>query len=95
MPKSSIASVMPMASSCWSTERARCGSPTIIDLAHNLNLSAVAEGVEDQAVLDRLDELGCDVAQGYFVSRPLTSDTLETWARERVTAELGLVRVAA
>jgi diguanylate cyclase (GGDEF)-like protein len=68
---------------------------SIIDLAHNLNLRAVAEGVEDQAVLDRLDELGCDVAQGYHVSRPLTAEALERWARERVTGELELAPVAA
>jgi diguanylate cyclase (GGDEF)-like protein len=41
-----------------------------IDLAHNLGLSVIAEGVETEAVADRLRELGCDAAQGTFVSAP-------------------------
>ena len=52
---------------------------SIIDLAHNLDLRAVAEGVEDQAILNRLTELGCDVAQGYHISRPLPADRFEQW----------------
>ena len=41
-----------------------------IDLAHNLGLKVVAEGVEDEAVMRILTEYGCDAAQGYFFSRP-------------------------
>ncbi len=52
---------------------------SIIDLAHNLGLRAVAEGVEDQALLTRLTELGCDVVQGYHISRPLPPDRFEQW----------------
>jgi len=51
-----------------------------IDLAHNLGLSVVAEGVEDEAILERLGALGCDEAQGYHVSRPLPSEAFEAWA---------------
>ena len=50
-----------------------------IDLGRNLGLGVVAEGVEDQEVLDRLRELGCDVAQGYLMSRPLPADELTHW----------------
>jgi diguanylate cyclase (GGDEF)-like protein len=50
-----------------------------IDLAHNLGLKVVAEGVEDQHCFERLRFLGCDQAQGYFVSRPLPEDQLRTW----------------
>ena len=39
-----------------------------VDLGHNLGLQVVAEGVEDRAVLDRLRDFGCDVAQGYGIS---------------------------
>lgn len=53
-----------------------------IDLAHNLGLSVVAEGVEDEAVLGRLAALGCDEAQGYHLSRPLAAEAFEAWARE-------------
>ena len=41
-----------------------------IDLAHNLGLKVVAEGVEDEISLQRLIEYGCDCAQGYYFSRP-------------------------
>jgi EAL domain-containing protein (putative c-di-GMP-specific phosphodiesterase class I) len=41
-----------------------------IDLGHHLGLSVIAEGVESQTVQDRLQELGCDAAQGYFISVP-------------------------
>lgn len=50
-----------------------------IDLAHNLGLTAVAEGVESQAVWERLRELGCDSAQGYFMSKPLPADQFMEW----------------
>src|SRR5262249_48366651 len=45
-----------------------------IDLGHNLGLSVVAEGVEDQATADALAELGCDQVQGYHLARPMTAD---------------------
>ena len=47
---------------------------TIIDMAHNLRLKAVAEGVETQAQLDFLRVHGCDEMQGFFFSRPLAED---------------------
>jgi EAL domain-containing protein (putative c-di-GMP-specific phosphodiesterase class I) len=52
-----------------------------IALAHDLGLTVVAEGVEDQATWDTLTDLGCDVVQGYFLSRPLPADDLATWLR--------------
>lgn len=42
-----------------------------IDLAHNMNLSVVAEGVENEAMLDYLVELNCEYFQGFYISRPL------------------------
>lgn len=45
-----------------------------IDLGHNLGLVVVAEGVEDSTCLERLRELGCDIAQGFFISRPVAHD---------------------
>jgi diguanylate cyclase (GGDEF)-like protein len=57
-----------------------------VDLGHNLGLSVVAEGVEDEATLRALAELGCDVAQGYFVSRPLPAAALVTWLDSRRAA---------
>jgi EAL domain-containing protein (putative c-di-GMP-specific phosphodiesterase class I) len=52
-----------------------------IDLGHNLGLQVVAEGVEDRAVWDMLRTLGCDDAQGYFMSRPLEAHALTAWIR--------------
>jgi len=53
-----------------------------IDLAHNLGLRVVAEGIEDERSLARLRAMGCDEAQGYFMSRPLPEDKLLEWLRE-------------
>jgi len=49
-----------------------------IQLAHNLGLSVVAEGVETERALKLLSALGCDVIQGYLISKPLPSDEFET-----------------
>ncbi|HKE96095.1 MAG TPA: EAL domain-containing protein, partial [Povalibacter sp.] len=52
-----------------------------IELGHSLGLKVVAEGVEDEQSLELLRELGCDHAQGYFMSRPLPPTELEEWLR--------------
>ena len=52
----------------------------VIDLAHDLGLQAIAEGVEDRATREVLASLGCDVAQGYYFSPPLTAAGLAEWA---------------
>jgi diguanylate cyclase (GGDEF)-like protein len=54
-----------------------------IDLARNLGLDVVAEGVEDEAVLRELDALRCDIAQGFHLSRPLPAAELGRWVRGR------------
>lgn len=50
-----------------------------IDVGHAMGLSVVAEGIETREQLDRLAEMGCDVIQGYFYSKPLRDDSLDTW----------------
>ncbi|MEJ7584681.1 MAG: bifunctional diguanylate cyclase/phosphodiesterase, partial [Acidimicrobiales bacterium] len=50
-----------------------------IDLGHNLSLSVVAEGVEDARTLRQLSDLGCDLAQGFHVSRPLDVGDFASW----------------
>ena len=50
-----------------------------VDLGHNMGLQVVAEGVETEAAWDMLREMGCDLAQGYHVSRPLDAAALESW----------------
>src|SRR4051794_36623826 len=52
---------------------------TVIDLAHNLGKQVCAEGVEDLETMQCLEEMGCDLAQGYFISRPVPAGALMTW----------------
>ncbi len=57
-----------------------------IELGHNMGLRVIAEGVESQDSLSLLDKLGCDMAQGYFLSPPLDSDALVLWVAEFAAA---------
>src|SRR6185437_20865 len=50
-----------------------------INLGHDLGLTVIAEGVEDELTLKRLATLGCDLAQGYHLSRPLAPDAFAAW----------------
>ena len=53
-----------------------------VDLGHSLGLVVVAEGVEDEATLSLLSMLGCDLAQGFLVARPMPAASLVDWARD-------------
>jgi EAL domain-containing protein (putative c-di-GMP-specific phosphodiesterase class I) len=53
-----------------------------IDLAHNLGLTVVAEGIENESVLTMLIGYGCDSAQGFFFSRPCTAEEFTAWLNE-------------
>lgn len=57
-----------------------------IELAHSLNFKVVAEGVETEAVSNRLRELGCDLGQGYLYAKPLPRDVLYQWLCDSATA---------
>jgi len=52
---------------------------SVIDLGHNLGLRVVAEGVETKEMFDTLAALGCDEAQGYFISKPQGDESLKGW----------------
>ena len=65
------------------TLRAILGSS--IELARQLKLDSVAEGVETQADLYLLKELGCDLAQGYLVAEPMPAVALEEWITKRLS----------
>ncbi len=54
-----------------------------IELAHNLGLRTVAEGIEDAFTFERLRTLGCELAQGFHMSKPLPADTLVRWLDDR------------
>jgi diguanylate cyclase (GGDEF)-like protein len=62
-----------------------------IDLAHHLGLRAIAEGVEDAALLPELKELGCDAVQGYEISKPLAAHDATQWLidHNQLTAQVG------
>lgn len=53
-----------------------------IALAHNLNLDVIAEGVEDYDTMIRLKQMGCDLVQGYYVSKPRPWNEMEDWLRK-------------
>jgi len=61
----------------------------IVDLGHSLGLTVVAEGVEEDAARDQLVEMGCDIAQGYLISRPLGRERFEAWLRTRTLRARG------
>ena len=63
---------------------------SIIDLAHNLSVKVVAEGVEDLETMQQLIEYGCDAAQGYYFSRPVAAGELGEWFE---TSAFGVSRV--
>lgn len=64
-----------------------------IELAHNLGLRVVAEGVETQSIWERLAALGCDVAQGYLISKPMPAEQFQSWESTWLQAsELALRR---
>lgn len=52
---------------------------SVIELGHNLGLHIVAEGVEDADTLTALGDLGCDIAQGYHLARPMPASALDDW----------------
>lgn len=65
-----------------SSEESRAVIRSIVELGHSLGLRATAEGVEDADALRYLTEIGCDLAQGYYISRPLSPSDAITWVRQ-------------
>jgi EAL domain-containing protein (putative c-di-GMP-specific phosphodiesterase class I) len=55
----------------------------IVELAHNLGLEVVAEGVEDKGTFDKLADLGCDIVQGWLLAPAMPVGQLEAWLNER------------
>ena len=60
----------------------------IIELAHGLNMQAIAEGIETQAQLEVLQQLGCDLGQGYLLHRPMRHDQLNELLRANACESL-------
>ena len=55
-----------------------------INLAHNLGFHVTAEGVETKEILDKLKTYGCDIAQGYYMSKPLSVSGFDSWMEKGV-----------
>ncbi len=64
----------------------RAIAATVVALSHNLGLLVVAEGVETERQRAILLEQGCDCAQGYLFSTPLSAEAFAAWARQRRAA---------
>jgi EAL domain-containing protein (putative c-di-GMP-specific phosphodiesterase class I) len=64
-----------------------------VELAHNLGLKVVAEGVEDRATVDCLRDMGCDEIQGYYLSRPVPADEIAVWLQNRDVGPQAQLRV--
>ena len=58
----------------------------VISLGHHLGLRVVAEGVEDEATWRALQDLDCDLVQGYYLARPMPAPELSVWLRDRMAA---------
>jgi len=56
---------------------------SIVDLGHSLGLRVTAEGVDDENTLNYLNTLGCDLAQGYFIARPMSGEATRDWEKQR------------
>jgi len=59
-----------------------------IDLGHNMGLRVVAEGLETLAVWNLLRQMGCDQAQGYFMSKPMPGDRFVEWLEQWTPPEM-------
>jgi diguanylate cyclase (GGDEF)-like protein len=64
-------------------EQSRAIVQATVQLARNLGIVAVAEGVEDRRTRDLLVSMGCEQAQGFFIARPAPADEVETWLTGR------------
>ncbi|SEL12893.1 sensor domain-containing phosphodiesterase [Halomonas daqiaonensis] len=69
--------------------RTRTLVASMIGMAHDLGYSVVAEGVESEAALAYLGQLGCNEVQGYLFAKPLLPDTFETWLGSKGAARVG------
>lgn len=66
---------------------------SVVTLGHDLGLTIVAEGVEDQPTLDALIDAGCDIAQGFHLGRPMPEDALDAWLEARAETHGGPRRI--
>jgi diguanylate cyclase (GGDEF)-like protein len=75
----------------FSTDNGAAIVAAIIQLAHACGLVVVAEGVEDERSLVAVGQMGCELAQGYHICKPLPADEVPAWVQRRRAADLPLL----
>lgn len=60
---------------------------SIIQLGHSLKLDVVAEGIETKEHWDKLSKMGCDIGQGFYISKPLTAEDFNAWLKTNTDSE--------
>ena len=68
------------------SEESRTVIRSIVELGHSLGLRATAEGVEDLQAMEYLQQIECDRAQGFLISRPLVGNEALEWTRQHLTS---------
>lgn len=86
LPFSEIKLDKSFVTSALRSEEDRAVISSIIDLGHSLGLVTTAEGVEDVKTFKYLNQVGCDLAQGYLFSRPLAGEQAFDWAHGHLTS---------
>lgn len=71
---------------CLQSLESRAVVRSVVELGKSLGLRTVAEGVEDAVTLEYLKSLGCDIAQGYYIGRPLAADGVSSWVTNHVAS---------
>ncbi|MES3009018.1 MAG: EAL domain-containing response regulator [Pseudomonadota bacterium] len=83
LPFSEIKVDKSFVSSAVVSSESRAVVKSIVDLGHSLGLRTTAEGVEDQQTLRFIKSIGCDLAQGYFIARPMTGERVMDWINSK------------
>jgi EAL domain-containing protein (putative c-di-GMP-specific phosphodiesterase class I) len=60
---------------------------TVINLAHSFDMNVVAEGVESKEALTLLADWGCEMAQGYYICKPISADNFITWYKDNLSTK--------
>jgi EAL domain-containing protein (putative c-di-GMP-specific phosphodiesterase class I) len=94
MPFSEMKIDKSLLGSVSSSREGQIAVEALIDLAHKLDLKVCAEGVEDEAALNFLQRAGCDCAQGYLISRPLSSTQIPDVMRRWRSSDLAVQNLA-
>jgi EAL domain-containing protein (putative c-di-GMP-specific phosphodiesterase class I) len=74
---------------CSTSSTKRSVVEASLALARNLKMTSLAEGVQQRPDWDLLDELGCDVMQGFFIARPRSEEGLEAWSAQWALSQRG------